>query len=106
MFEHDKLEAGGHTLTLVAGIRAGVSTYWCENCGAVYLSHLGNDEHDVFYVPLFSTATKEKCVFPPLVGEVYGDLHRARGREPLFLTLATMQQTYFEEAVTRAMDED
>jgi hypothetical protein len=57
---YGRLEEAGHDLTLAAGIRAGVSTYYCEHCGALVLLR----DHDVllFHAPMFSTATESECI--------------------------------------------
>jgi hypothetical protein len=55
-------EKAGHELTMVQGLMAGVSTYYCENCGA--LLRVGGPEHDMilFHVPKGSLSTEKKCV--------------------------------------------
>jgi hypothetical protein len=62
MSVYERLEEAGHDLVLVNGLQLGVSTYACENCGA--LIKLRNDEVILFHVPASSTATELKCVGP------------------------------------------
>lgn len=56
----DELSVAGHDLTLTQGVLAGVSTYYCEGCGAFV--QVGAEELVVFHVPRGTRATKERCV--------------------------------------------
>ncbi len=63
MFNYDEFEqTAGHDITLVQGMQAGVSTYYCENCGA--LVQVGGPESKLilFHVPRGSLSTERKCV--------------------------------------------
>lgn len=65
MFDFDEFEeTAGHELTMVQGLLAGVSTYCCENCGA--LVQIGGPENKMvlFHVPRGSLSTEKKCVRP------------------------------------------
>lgn len=57
--EYDKLEAAGHEITLLEGISLGITTYFCENCGAIIKMQDG--EIVLFHVAKTSTGTREKC---------------------------------------------
>lgn len=73
MFDFDAFEEGaGHSLTMVQGLLAGVSTYYCENCGA--LVKVGGPEHELilFHVPQGSASTDKKCV---KAGTAAGNVH-------------------------------
>lgn len=62
MFDFDDFEEkAGHKLTMVQGLLAGVSTYYCENCGA--LVRVGGPDHGLvlFHVPKGSWSTEKKC---------------------------------------------
>lgn len=60
----EELEKAGHELTLIAGMVAGVSTYYCERCGA--LVQVGSSqwvlfELRLFHVPKGSWSTEKAC---------------------------------------------
>lgn len=63
---YDKLEEAGHDLTLVAPMMAGVSTYYCENCGAlIQLSSSaihGTNEVRLFHVFTESDSKEDCCI--------------------------------------------
>jgi len=64
MFDFEAFEQGaGHDLTRVEGPLAGVSTYCCENCGA--LVQIGGPDSTLvlFHVPRGSVSTEGRC--PP-----------------------------------------
>lgn len=69
MFNYDDFEEkAGHKITLVQGLHAGVSTYYCENCGAlvqVGQNSVENDALILFHLPHGSLSTKDKCVPGP-----------------------------------------
>jgi hypothetical protein len=63
MFDFDAFEEGaGHDLTMTQGLFAGVSTYYCENCGAIV--QVGGPENALvlFHVPRGSFSSERKCV--------------------------------------------
>lgn len=63
MFDYDGFEEkAGHELTLTQGMIGGVSSYYCENCGA--LVQVGGPENSMilFHVPRGSLSTEKKCV--------------------------------------------
>lgn len=55
----DLEDKAGHDLTLVAGLHAGVSTYYCENCGALVLTRNGDIE--VFHTHRGSLSEQGEC---------------------------------------------
>ncbi len=61
----DLEELAGHKLTLAANMLAGVSTYYCENCGAlIKLSssgRVGGPEVVLFHVPNGSPSKQHDC---------------------------------------------
>lgn len=60
MFDFDAFEEdAGHELTMIHGPSAGISTYYCENCGAL----VQLDGHDLvlFHVPRGSESTETRC---------------------------------------------
>jgi len=62
MFDFESFEeVAGHALTLVQSMHAGVSTYYCERCGAIVM--IGGPESKllVFHVPPGSPSTEERC---------------------------------------------
>lgn len=66
-----KLEdEAGHELTLISGPLAGVSTYWCENCGAV--AFIRGDNLDIFQVPATSRLEETCCLRDRPCGHPYG----------------------------------
>jgi hypothetical protein len=73
MFDYEAFEEkAGHELTMTQGLMAGVSTYYCENCGA--LVQVGGPENKLilFHVPRGSASTETKCVKP---GNAAGNKH-------------------------------
>lgn len=54
-------EATGHALTLVQSMRAGVSTYYCEHCGAIVVVGGPDSGLLVFHVPTGSISTEDRC---------------------------------------------
>lgn len=73
MFNFEEFEEGaGHDLTMTQGLLAGVSTYYCENCGA--LVQVGGPENGLvlFHVPRGSASTEKKCV---KAGNSAGNVH-------------------------------
>lgn len=58
MTDFDKLTDAGHILTLVQGLVAGVSTYYCERCGAL----LQTGPMPIFHLPASSKSREDKCV--------------------------------------------
>lgn len=60
MSVYDRMEEAGHDLVLVNGLQAGISTYACENCGA--LVKLRNGEVILFHVaPASATSRVDQC---------------------------------------------
>lgn len=70
----DTMEEGaGHDLTLVSGPIAGVSTYYCEYCGALVM--LKAMEVVLFHLPAGSASTAERCLgFVTVHGLLYDKL--------------------------------
>ncbi len=60
MSDFDVLEEAGHDLSVVSGPMAGVSTYYCESCGALVL--MRNVSIEVFHVPSGSQSSEKKCL--------------------------------------------
>lgn len=52
-------EEASHDLTLVHGLRAGISTYCCELCGALVMAR--GDEVVLFHVPPLAASTEVRC---------------------------------------------
>lgn len=69
---YDRLEKAGHDPVLVNGLQAGVSTYVCENCGA--LIKLRNDEVILFHLPPNSPARQALCERKAVTWSVNGTL--------------------------------
>lgn len=63
MTDWDALEAAGHDFTMVTGLFAGTSTYYCENCGVLML--IGNEGVKVFHAPKGSHSRPGLCVAEP-----------------------------------------
>ena len=59
MIDWEALEAAGHNFTMVSGMVAGRSTYYCENCGALLIVTF--DAIEVFHVHRGSPSTQERC---------------------------------------------
>lgn len=57
-------DKAGHDLCHVAGPAAGISTYYCEGCGA--LVQLLKDEVRLFHVPAGSTSIEGQCSSPTM----------------------------------------
>jgi hypothetical protein len=55
----EELEKAGHALTLVTGMTAGVSTYYCEGCGA--LVQVAHEGLRLSHVPKGSWSTAKAC---------------------------------------------
>jgi len=55
-------EFAGHDLTMVSGPNAGVSTYYCEGCGALIQLSGSGDRDILFHVPQGSPSTEEACL--------------------------------------------
>lgn len=73
MFDYEAFEEkAGHELTMVGGLFGGVTTYYCENCGA--LVKVGGSENSLvlFHVPRGSLSTEKKCV---KAGSGAGNVH-------------------------------
>lgn len=65
MFDFEAFEeVAGHSLTLVQAMHAGVSTYYCESCGAIVMVGGPDVGLLVFHVSPGSTSTEERC--PPV----------------------------------------
>ena len=64
MFDYDRFEeeGAGHKITMVHGLTGGITTYYCEHCGA--LVQVGGPENGLvlFHVPPGSLSTEELCV--------------------------------------------
>lgn len=58
--DYDAFEAAGHDLTMLAGMHAGSTTYYCEGCGAL-VQVKGSLEIVLFHVHKGSWSTQEKC---------------------------------------------
>lgn len=58
------IEKLGHELTMVAPMHAGISTYYCEKCGALVTFYQGNMR--VFHVPPGSPSKLSQCVEMPI----------------------------------------
>ncbi len=57
MTDFDALEKAGHEMTHVNGPIAGVSIYYCENCGAIAFT----DPAVGFHVPRYSLTSESAC---------------------------------------------
>jgi hypothetical protein len=73
---YDDLEAAGHELTFLS-LSIGVSSYYCENCGAYVQVGGSPPEVSLFHMPRYalwrgsSAGTRERCCNdPPKTGEV------------------------------------
>jgi hypothetical protein len=70
---YDRLEEAGHDITLVVGLQAGVSTYFCERCASII--QLRSDEIRLFHSGGHG-ATESKCAargMRPQEGQRLGD---------------------------------
>lgn len=57
--DFDALAEAGHVVTLVSGPIAGISTYYCEHCGA--LMQAQQNWRILFHVPAGSKSTTSEC---------------------------------------------
>ena len=57
--DYDKLEAAGHDLTLLSFL-AGVSTYFCEHCGAIVRGGPGDEV--LFHAPRLVRTAEGACL--------------------------------------------
>jgi hypothetical protein len=64
MTDFDALEKAGHDLTMLAPMLAGITTYYCERCGAVVT--IGKGVMRVFHLPPGSPSKTSQCVELPL----------------------------------------
>lgn len=69
---YDRLEKAGHDVVLVNGLSAGVSTYVCENCGALF--KLRNDEVILFHAHPASAASESSCQHSPPTPSIHRTL--------------------------------
>jgi len=96
MFDFDAFERVGHDLTLLAGPLAGVSTYCCENCGALVLIAGPDLDLVLFHVHRSSRSTERECT---------GRLH-PRVRDTLKAKLRQLTEKSYERMRKAAEDED
>ena len=68
-FDWEALEKAGHDFTIVSGMIAGTSTYYCENCGTLMLVRGLGSEAAIFHVPRHTTSTMETCLGIISLGE-------------------------------------
>jgi len=101
MDHYDRLEKAGHDITLVQGMLAGISTYYCENCGA--LVQVGGPESKLilFHVPPGSLSTEELCM---KVKSNSGDLPVETAREVMQKWLARSHET-LKDKLKKLQDE-
>jgi hypothetical protein len=90
MLDYDKFEKAGHDITLIQGMLAGVSTYYCERCGA--LVQVGGPESKLilFHVPPGSLSNEKLCV---RVHSNPADLSTTKARKALKARLARSDET-------------
>jgi hypothetical protein len=92
MFDYDEFEEkAGHELTMVQGLLAGVSTYYCENCGALVRVGGPYSEMLLFHVPRGSLSTESQCV---KAGSAAGNVHT---KETLQEKLAKLEREDYEK---------
>ncbi len=65
----DLEDIAGHKLTMVAPMLAGVTTYYCENCGAIFKisfseRRAGSSLVVLFHVPAWCFSTVDACQTP------------------------------------------
>jgi hypothetical protein len=58
-FDYEAIEAAGHDVTMLSGLTAGTTTYYCENCASIMLNTHG--ELALFHPPRGSHAAIDKC---------------------------------------------
>lgn len=103
MFDYDAFEGkAGHSITLVQGISAGVSTYYCENCGA--LVQIGGPESKLilFHVPPGSLSNEKMCV---RVHSNPGDLSIKDARKALRARLDRPDESLKAKLLRRAAED-
>jgi hypothetical protein len=83
MFDYDAFETAGHKLTLVQGLTAGISTYYCESCGALVKVGGPTSGLVLFHVVPGTLSTERKCVPVGRVGDSPPDLSPASLKEKL-----------------------
>jgi hypothetical protein len=57
---YDTIDEGGHKITMVAGMILGKTTYWCEDCGALFIIK-GFDDTVIFQEPDGSPTKVDWC---------------------------------------------
>lgn len=59
---YDWLEEAGHDIVLIAGLQAGVSTYYCDRCGAIVL--IADHGIKLFHVAHGNGTSREDQCYP------------------------------------------
>jgi hypothetical protein len=94
MFDFEAFEeVADHELTLVQSMHAGVSTYYCEHCGAIVMVGGPDSGLLVFHVPPGSGSTEEQC---RMQHDEVGDTYRLKGRPTLKSKLEVLEQASYE----------
>lgn len=99
MSVYDRMEEAGHDLVMVAPLRAGVSTYYCDRCGALVL--LASQAVKLFHVAHGNGTSREDQCYPGRPR----DVNQGDGEdEPLRDKLRKLDEEDAER-FRRAMDE-
>jgi hypothetical protein len=63
--DFEMLEEAGHVLTLVSGPLAGITTYYCERCGALCQSRSSSGVFQIIHIPPGHPSKTSACVELP-----------------------------------------
>lgn len=90
MFDFEAFEeVAHHALTLVQAMHAGVSTYYCEHCGAIVMVGGSDSGLLVFHTPPGSDSTVEEC---RMQHDEVGDAYRLKDRPTLKAKIEALRQ--------------